>query len=41
MQRVHQDGLPGHSVRLSVIQQRNGPAGTIDMSFLETLQQFA
>ena len=41
MQSVNQDRLQGHSVRLSVIQQRNGPAGTIDMNFLETLQRFA
>lgn len=40
LQRTYPYGFRGYRVRLSVIQQRNGPAGNIDMKFQETLQQF-
>lgn len=40
MQRVHQDSLRGHRVRLSVIQQRNGPTGSIRLILQEALQRF-
>lgn len=40
MQPIRQGSFRDHQVRLSVVQQRNGPTGNMDMKFHAALQQF-
>ena len=40
MQRVQEHRLQGHRVRVSVVQQRNGPTGSIVLGFKKAVQQF-